>query len=463
MPFNSLPTKGQFIVVLFQLDGEHLWWSGFINKLFTTGSPKRNTIKVYADIIYKATKTKSADYKEETGKVQFTSNKLLQVLDSDGNAESETSWRYDYTVPVQTDFKLNYYCENEQSSVLDQHMGTTPPQDINTTPQEPIHNLETQSADNGRVYNEVTGNTLNRVDILQVEIVKQFQNRITMLETMIRQSNEDKVREVWLNRLEVCKYSLRKKVLDILQRPFSSTRQKIQTPYSNVYQQHTIRIPISCDYQQFKFLLQDIISKYSIDSEVYVYPTSLKHTLPNYATGPFHIIFKHLKDLAKYINITSDNDLLQMQFRQGKGKDSSAVSVLGSTINNHEDSTEGIDFFVGSSSSSFGQHSDPSQSTCKSTTVYRLDTKAWDSVNNRFEHNFTKFNLRPTISPTDSFSLDSNKYFQMIWTHQPVPSRSTWSAESTFTGNIILGQLTLVLPTAEFYGRHTTSNIRFEL
>lgn len=463
MPFNPIPTGGLFIEVLFQLDGEHLWWPAFIKNICTTGSTRRNTVKVYGHIIYKATKIKSADYNEENGKVQFTSDKLLHVLDTNGNVESETSWRYDFTVPIQTDYKLTYYCEDERSPVHSTHMGSTPVHNIHKTTHEPVRNLATQNIDNGRVYNEVTGNTISNSDTVQVEVMTHFQNRVTALETMMRQSNEANIHEVWLNRLEVCKYTLRKKTLDLLQRPFTANRHKKKTPYSNVFQEHTIRIPISCDYQQFKFLLQDILSKYSVDSEVYIYPTALKTTQPNCATGPLHIVFRSLKDLAKYINITSDDDLLQMQFRRGKGKYSSAVSVLGSTINNHEDNTEGIDFFVGSSSSSFGQDSDPSQPACKSTLVYRLDTKAWDSVNNRFEHDFTTFNLRPSISPTDSFCIDSNKYFQMIWTHQPAPYRSTWSADSTFTGNIILGQLTLVLPTAEFYGRHTTSNIRFEL
>lgn len=463
MTLLSTPTIGLFVQVLFQLDGENIWWPGYIDHIYTTGSSKRNTVKVYGDIIYKATKTKSAEYNEERGKVLFKTDNLLHILDANENTEAETTWRYNFIVPVENDYKVHYYNLSGQSCKVNTEQDSSLDNEQVTGNDVTSRGKELEIAQNGRGSIEHTGNTINNTAVLQAEAFIQLQERVLKLEAMLNWSNKENVREVWLNRLELCKYILRKKTLDIMQRPFLATRPKKQTSFSNIYQEHTIRISIACDYLQFKFLLQDVISKYSLNNQVYLYPAYLNSTQPNCATGPLHIVFKQLKDLANYINITSDVDLLQMQFRRSKGNDSSAVSILGSSINDHDDNGQGIDFFVGSSSSSFGQDCDPTLSTLEATTVYRLDNKAWDTVNNRFEHNFNKLTLRPTINLTDSVPIDSNKYFQLIWTHQPVPHRSTWSADSTFTGNIILGQLTLVLPTAEFYGRHTTSTIRFQL
>ena len=459
MDLSALPLNQCFIDVHFVLDNKTIWWPSFVDNVYTTGSLKRNTLKIYGSLIYKDLHTDSADYKEEKGKVQFKSHSILTLLDANGHEDCETSWRYNYNVPKVKDYKVKYNVSSGAphsiTNTMSTKMAIAKNRDINTTP---------------RAEGEVTaleGNTQSldlRLTKDASDELQNLKNRITAVEAYYGHVTQDRIKELWRGRVDTFKLTLRKRILEYMQRPLVLNRSRQKTSFSNVFQHFTIKIPIACDFQLFKILLQDIKENYAMDEQIFLKPNSLKTSLPNHTTGPLQVAFKSFRDLAKWFHVTSEDDLLNLQFRKGKGPLSTAVSILGSTVYDPEDNSTGIDIFVGSSSSAFGQSTEFETGTDNNaSSVYRLVDKEWDSGNNRFENDFTTIQARPLISVSDTLAVDSNMYFQIVWNYLPVATRSLWSADSTFTGSITLGTLTVILPSAELFGRNTLSNLQYSI
>ena len=138
-----------------------------------------------------------------------------------------------------------------------------------------------------------------------------------------------------------------------------------------------------------------------------------------------------------------------------------AVRLLGATVFTTQDEVDSLDIFIGQSSSSFGVYINPGKDSEHSTTgcstpcVYLLDTKTWDSVNNKFSKSFQRLPVQPTLDTTGEKSFRSIHFFQMLWTkHQPT-IRKGWSYDSRFTSSTTLGSLTFHLPTTELNGQET--------
>ena len=459
MALSTLPMNGSFIDVHFVLDNETIWWPSYVENVYTTGSLKRNTLKVYGSLIYKDLTTSSAVYKEEKAKVQFKSDRILILLDTNGQEECDTSWRYNYNVPEAEDYKLKYNLSNGGPDTA-----------LNSIPTEMA--INNNAGKNNPQPQQSEGLSLEgNTQTLAIELNKEasgelqsLKNRITALEVYYGHVTKERIKELWLGRTDTFKLTLRKRFLDYMQRPLVLSRSRQKTSFSNVFQHNTIKIPIACDFQFFKVLLQNIKENYKTDEEIFLKPQILKTSLPNHTTGPLQVVFRSFSDLAKWIHVNSQDDLLNLHFRKGKGTLSTAVSILGSTVYDPDNDSTGIDIFVGSSSSTFGQDIECDTVTDNNTSqVYRLVDKEWDSGNNRFENDFRTIQARPLISASDSFAVESNMYFQLVWNYLPVPSRSSWSADSNYTGSVTLGTLTVILPSAELYGRNTISNLQYTL
>lgn len=455
MSVSTLPLNHTFIDVHFVLENKTIWWPSYVENVYTTGSLKRNTLKVYGSLVYKDLTTTSAVYKEEEGKVQFKSDTLLILLDSNGHEDCETSWRYNYIVPEAQDYKVKYCSHtavpNSHSFIISNKLASTHGFG---------HTMRHQDQGEGMSLEGTTHSPTVEQDTNASAEIQDLKSRITALEVYYGHVTQQRIKELWTTRIDTFKLTLRKRVLDYMQRPLVLNRSRQKSSFSNIFQHNTIKIQIACDFQLFKILLQDIKDNYESSEQILFKPKGLSTSLPNHTTGPLQVIFRSFRKLANWFHITSEDDLVNLHFRTGKGTMSSAVSILGSTVYDPEDNSTGIDIFVGSSSSNFGQETEVQNN---SSQVYRLVDKEWDSVNNRFENDFTRIHARPTVSASDILAVDSNNYFQIVWNYLPATTRSSWTADSTYTGPITLGTLTLILPSAELYGRNTISNIQYTL
>ena len=248
------------------------------------------------------------------------------------------------------------------------------------------------------------------------------------------------------------KYSLRRKVLDYMQRPLQTYRPRLKTPYSGCFQTHTIRVSIDCDYKQFTNLLRDTRDNFGHNNELLYHPPLLQSHYPTYSTGPLQIIFRAFHTMAKWLLINDSQDIRRLLCKVSRTRHLSAAVLLGSTIFGEGQGEQGIDFFLGYSSNSKLSTNVTNNNENSPSPVFRLETDEWDDVNDSFQHTFKKIIHSPDLTVDSDTCNLSNNYFQLIWTALPLQTRSQWSADSTYTGSTLLGTLSLVLPSIEIQG-----------
>ena len=445
MDITSIPPVGAHLEVKFDLDGEHIWWPATVQQVTTTGSRKRKTQKVYSTLWYSKITTKSSDYKEESGRVQFISSSELHVLQHDGEDTIEASWRFDFRVPNITDQRVNHYkTYNTRKTTNISEQDPNGRKDINVT--EDVNDVNLlQSQDH---------------DVKGADVVQ----RLTYLEQQVKELRQDSTLQFWSGRVACFKYSARKRLLDFMQRPFVANRSRQKTSFSNIFQHSTIRLKLDCDYELFTHLLRDIGQNQLLQGQVVLHPKRLNEKIPAASAGPLRLAFRSFSDLTTWLCITAEEDISRMLLRHSKTGTPTAVSILGSTVYNAQHIEERLEIFTGESSSTFGtiendKNADASNSIPQRRKVFQLRTKEWDFVNNKFKHPFKVASVRPSISTTSSLQPESNNYFQVIWNSVPRSNRPIWSADSIFTSSTILGTVELVLPTAELYGRDAVSRI----
>ena len=248
------------------------------------------------------------------------------------------------------------------------------------------------------------------------------------------------------------KYSLRRKLLEYMQRPLQAYRPRIKTPYSSCFQTHTIKISIDCDYKQFINLLQDTRDNFGQANALLYHPSFLQRYSPTYSTGPLQIIFRTFHTMAKWLLINDNQDIRRLICKVSRTRHASAAILLGSTVFEEVQGEQEIEFFLGHSSNTKLNTSLPSNNENSHPTTFRLDTSEWDDVNDCFKHRFRKIMQTPCVTVDSETCTLMNNYFQLFWTALPLTTRSQWSADSTYTGSTLLGTLTLVLPSIEIQG-----------
>lgn len=449
MNYNWVPQENNFIRVQFELNGSKIWWPAQITEISCQGSRRRHTLKVVGTLLYNEISSITVNYKEETGAVRFINDSFLNILDADGNNTTDASWHYDFNVPTETSTKYahinNIVAKESTTDPNGSTMQTLEAEQVGST----IPNIVELGAHQGTEKN-VVDNTITSGS-LAIELGK-LQGRVDTLEKQLSSSCVSRMAKVDEHYTTTMKYSLRRKLLEHMQRPLQAYRPRLKTPYSGCFQAHTIKITIDCDYKQFTNLLRDTRDNFGQADELLYHPTFLQHHSPTYSIGPLQIIFRTFDTMAKWLLISDRQDIDKLLCRVSRTRHLSAAIVLGSTIFDAQESGQGIEFFSGNSSNS-GLHSTlPDSTENTSATSFRLETTEWDDVNDCFMHSFKKIRRNPDITVDNETCSLINNYFQVIWTGLPLSTRSQWSADSTYTGSTILGTITVVLPSIEIQG-----------
>ncbi len=453
------PDIDSFIYVKFELNGKLIWWPSTVKEISSMGSLRRKTLKVFGKLCYQEFKQDSAEYKEEMGTVHFLTDKLLHIIDGDGHFLSEASWRYNFDVPNCNDPRALRQLQVQSPHGSNMESTKHRPNNIMFARAQTTETL-------GRESDPIT-NPLHSSDITMMKEpfthFKRIEQRLCYLEQESDMRLQQSIKQVWSENILSLQYTIRRKILDTMQRPLNTNRQRVKSLHSNVFQPQTHRFTFDCNYSLFAHILQDIIQQYANTKTVLFKPVTLLGHIPASSTGPLHIIFRRFKDLASWFHVRDSNDLTRLLFRYSKSSATTAVGILGSTIYNEQNNNEGIDVFVGKSSSTHTElEKDFSHLDSEEDFSFCLKTKRWDSANNKFVDNFKKIPKLPNISASSDFLVDSNNYFQLIWEVIPTSTRAVWSADSMFTQSTILGTLSVILPSAEFYGRDLVNQVSAE-
>ena len=467
MDLNNLPTVGCYIMVRFKFEQRTVWWPGTVLSLNTSGSKKRNTMKLSAAVIYDTFQFESTTYHEEKGRVMFLTSNLLSTMDDDGNLLSQASWKFNYNVPLLTE---------KRTAVPGLYVKPNPPT-VRTVDNSAYDNIVQRQArssfnlldSNGRVDETkliemikwyVCDEVLKfSTSLHQEPFLKDMKSRISALEKHFESSINNKLTAVWKNRCSVQKHMLRQKLLDYhMRRPFAVSTARQKHYFSGVFQSHVIKISTDCDYKLFTSLVEDIKATHENTNKVRFWPDSIKYTIPNASKGPIHVMFLKFLDLAKWLGVTSKADLIHMLYRSKKTSSSMAISMLGSAVYDAGEEEGKVQLFTGYSSSKFASNIKTEDD--QTVGASQLSSKKWNNDHNRFAYFFTSARLTPNISLSADSEPCPERHFLLSWKALPTPARTIWSQDSVYTDSTILGTLTLVLPSAELMGRDAVTHVK---
>ena len=147
-----------------------------------------------------------------------------------------------------------------------------------------------------------------------------------------------------------------------------------------------------------------------------------------------------------------------------------AVAMLGATLYDAHDKDDGIEIYFGFSCNKKNMRESTStgivdnfEVSSQVASVVHLPNKHWDEDNMRFQRVFEHNRMEtPNMKDICDVDLSSNRFFGLMWKSHPTSIRSISSADALHTGDVILGTLTLSLPSAEIIGS-TASSLRDEL
>ena len=168
-----------------------------------------------------------------------------------------------------------------------------------------------------------------------------------------------------------------------MQRPLIVNKARFKSLHSNIFQPQQVRFTFDCTYALFTHILREIKQQYHSTDTILYHPSTLFGHIPSSSTGPLQIIFRRFKDLAKWFHVQDQSDITRLLYRYSKSSSMTAVSVLGSTIYDESKDNEGIDVFLGKSSSVHNKAAENQKDLDQEDDVsFCLPTKEWDSANN---------------------------------------------------------------------------------
>lgn len=431
-----VPNVGSSVEVQFHINKNLLWWPAQVCTTSFHGSEKRGTNKVTGTLLYDAKIINSVEYKQEIGRVLFKDKSILFVLDANSNKETEASWR-----TVRNNSGENN--SNHLASFIT--TGSTTP---TLTPAEnPQNSLKNSTNTTQFILPSGSNHSLVTYD------VGRLIGRLDYMERQVTLLHSQQCFAVTQHYLTSFKYSLRRKLLEYMQRPIQTYRPRQKTAFSNCFQDHLINLSVDCDYKMFIDIFKDITDKSDFNSNIHIYPSSFKDNQPSFSTGPIHIIFATFRDLANWIGVKDDDDLTKLLYKKSRLKHLSAATLLASTVFEKKENDNAIHVFLGSSADAISSDESCGRGHSPVSAGYTLRSEEWDAVNDRFKNNFTKSQYQPRVTQNQDISSTTH-YFQLVWRGLTTSARSTWSLDSTHTGAIILGTLGLHLPSVELQGRH---------
>jgi len=285
--------------------------------------------------------------------------------------------------------------------------------------------------------------------------------RIESLENRIEGLSTCSHLEVWNGRVNALKSLFKMKFLDYVKRPLGkSCTEHSKLYYSDVLKERLVRITVDCDYELFSMLHRSLkrdfwpASASSQESSLQFLPKVFNKITPPFYNSRITVVFKRFNDLQAWMGITDELDKSLLLFRSSTRPSYTAASVFGSLQLCTENRNKPVNVFVGQSATREPKDEEGSEMTESQTeqvhSLY-LGTGQWDDRTMSFTE---QWSMRKDNCPhynLDEDGLNNINYFGLVWEPRSISTRSGWSAETMFNGGLILGSLSLNLPTVEFY------------
>ena len=440
-----IPTEDEEILIKFSLDGRIHWWPATILHYLPKCNSKQGQ-KTKAKVKYHT----FLDYKEETGIVKFTKAFELDILDAKGKIYGSASWKLPGNTSSSNSEESNKTYSSTYSTVTPSH-GHQPGE---------FDSRASVPTDSSKI----------RIDLPSRNYFELAVQRIDVLEHRLENISSFKHDEVWNGRVDAIKKLFKMKLLDYVKRPLSKPScETNQLFYSSALRERQVRIAIDCDYELFSNIHRALKRDFSPvnsaggDREVQFLPKSFSLITPTFFHSRVDIIFSSFDDLQAWMGITDDVDKKLLLFRSSTRNNFTASSVFGSLQISNEDKEKPVNVFIGQTTKRDPGLQNVEQISENVTTngdVLHLGTGLWDETTMSFTNQWVIKKLTLPAYDLKKDDLCKVNYFGLVWEPRNIPGRSIWSAETLFNGSIILGTLSLVLPTVEFFNKTAVQVMR---
>lgn len=439
----KLPVPFETIEVEFQMaNGDIIWWPACVTSI-NTNSSAPNCLAA-AELTYESgTDNNNQFYEVEPGCVIILSQTSLRATSKSNtfNENATLRWRFQEAAAVTTD-------QDEITSPIHAevtHVAAATSDVIGKDTRGTLHRIinqlqKKQDSDNQHMLN-LFGQLQRQVCALQTAAVNALQT----------QTMNEKSRQV-----SSVKQFISYQIIALLKRPLTKRMGQCDSQFSSVLRRYPLELSMPCTFESFTHIALDVTR--TVDDKHTLYLPTLAAACGALGSNKeVHVAFENLDSFLSWLGVSDNMEAAACQQKIQRRKDGTLVRVLGGGQWDTVNRSKPLTLFIGQSCTKAAAQ-DYDRLQTEQVNVVSISQSAWDSQNEMFSETFAQAVSWTCFNSITEDTIQDYDSIHMTWT--PLHGRRP---QTTYPTAVLLGALTVTLPTLLIIGEHLWNTIENSL